>query len=96
MLDNLLEKLNDILPSTDKAGRTREFTERYFIISIPHIILLLLALPLIPIMLSFGDDAAGFIMATAFAVIVPWAVNMMETKYHRTDMEEHRDYMNSW
>lgn len=80
---------------SDKAKNVRENTESYLATSIPHIILLLITLPLIPIMLSFSDNAAGFIIAAALAVIVPWVTNMLGVKEHRKHMDYHREYMSN-
>lgn len=77
----------------NKTKITREKTESYLVTSIPHIVLLLITLLLVPIMLSFGDDAAGFILAAALAVIVPWTINMLGVKEHRENMDYHREYM---
>lgn len=80
---------------SDKAKNVRENIESYLATSIPHIILLLITLPLIPIMLSFDDNAAGFIIAAALAVIVPWVTNMLGVKEHRKHMDYHREYMSN-
>lgn len=39
------------------------------------------------------DDDAGFILAAALAVIVPWTINMLGVKEHRENMDYHREYM---
>lgn len=80
---------------SDKAKNVRENTESYLATSISHIILLLITLSLIPIMLSFDDNAAGFIIAAALAVIVPWVTNMLGVKEHRKHMDYHREYMSN-
>lgn len=78
---------------SNKTKITREKTENYLATSIPHIVLLFITLLFVPIMLSFGDDAAGFIIAAALAVIVPWTINMLDAKEHRENMDYHREYM---
>lgn len=78
---------------SDKTKISREKTESYLATSIPHIILLLITLLLVPFMLPFGDDAAVFIMVAALAVIVPWVTNMLGVKEHRENMDYHREYM---
>ena len=80
---------------SDKAKSARGNTESYLAASIPHIVLLLITLLLIPTMLSFGDDAIGFIIAAALAVIAPWVVNMLGVKEHREHMDYHRKYMSN-
>lgn len=80
---------------SNKTKVTREKTESYLAASIPHIVLLLITLLLIPIMLSFDDDAAGFIVAATLAVIVPWVTNMLGVKEHREHMDYHRAYMSN-
>lgn len=80
---------------SNKTKITREKTENYLATSIPHIMLLLITLLFVPIMLSFGDDAAGFIIAASLAVFVPWVMNMLGVKEHRKNMDYHREYMRS-
>lgn len=80
---------------SNKTKITREKTENYLATSIPHIMLLLITLLFVPIMLSFGDDAAGFILAASLAVFVPWVTNMLGVEEHRKDMDYHREYMRS-
>lgn len=77
----------------NKTKIKREKTESYLAASMPHIVLLIITLLLVPIMLSFGDDAAGFIMVASLAVIVPWVMNMLGVKEHRENMDYHRKYM---
>lgn len=78
---------------SNKTEPAREKTESYLATSIPHIVLLLITILLVPIMLSFGDDAAGFILAASLAVFVPWMTNMLGVKEHRKNMDYHREYM---
>ena len=80
---------------SDKEKSIRDSTESYLVTCIPHIVLLLITLLLIPVMLSFGGDAAGFILAASLAVIVPWVVNMLGVKEHREHMDYHRKYMSN-
>ena len=78
---------------SNKTKIAREKTESYLATSIPHIMLLFITLLLVPTMLSFGDDAAGFILAASLAVFVPWVTNMLDVKEHRESMDYHREYM---
>lgn len=78
-----------------KVKPKRDWTESYFKTSLGHGILLLLALPLIPVMLSFGNDAPGFLTILTLSVFGPWAMTMLGVRSHRKHMDHHREYMNT-